>query len=210
MMFVWFYTGIAGLIGIIPLLYLSVEHQKFDKKYGEIKGKKITACYGRVSGWALFLFWIIIWVSPQPRFHFLLFKKKIILPFLTLAIPITHLIISIPLILLAIWLGISGVKKTTLKTAETHRTDKIVSTGVYSRIRHPQYVAGLIAHVGIVFLLSARYALLFFPLMVVYVYVLSKKEEKELINEFGDIYLNYQKKVPMFIPGWFSKKPFFT
>ena len=36
--------------------------------------------------------------------------------------------------------------------------------------------------------------------MIVLVYVISKKEEEELIKEFGKEYENYKKKVPMLIP----------
>jgi len=38
------------------------------------------------------------------------------------------------------WFGIKGVTETTLKVAETHRPDRIVTTGVYSIVRHPQYL----------------------------------------------------------------------
>ena len=93
-----------------------------------------------------------------------------------------------------------GVRQTTLKVAETHRTETIVTTGVYSIIRHPQYFGGLLAHVGISFLLSGWYSLLATPLMVVLVYLISKKEEKELVKEFGKEYKDYKKKVPMLIP----------
>jgi protein-S-isoprenylcysteine O-methyltransferase Ste14 len=36
----------------------------------------------------------------------------------------------------------SEVKEVTLKVAETHRTEKIVTRGVYSIVRHPQYLGG--------------------------------------------------------------------
>ena len=96
-----------------------------------------------------------------------------------------------------------GVKQTSLKVAETHKTEKIVTTGVYSIVRHPQYLGGLLAHVGVSFLLSALYSLLVTPLMVVLVYLISKKEEEELVREFGKEYQIYQKEVPMFIPKLF-------
>jgi len=87
-----------------------------------------------------------------------------------------------------------------LKVAETHRTEKIVTTGVYSIVRHPQYLGGLLAHLGISLLLSALYSLLFTSLMLVLIYLISKKEEQELIREFGKEYERYKKKVPMLIP----------
>jgi protein-S-isoprenylcysteine O-methyltransferase Ste14 len=102
------------------------------------------------------------------------------------------------------WLGIEGTRGTSMKVAETHRSEKVVTTGVYSIIRHPQYVGGLLAHVGISFLLSAWYSLVSTPLMIFVVYLISRKEEIELVNEFGDEYENYRKKVPMLVPRLLS------
>ncbi len=48
--------------------------------------------------------------------------------------------------------------------------------------------------------MSAMYSLLFTPLMFVIVYLISRKEEKELIREFGEEYEDYKKNVPMLIP----------
>lgn len=84
-------------------------------------------------------------------------------------------------LLLGAWLAINGVKETTLKVAEIHRTEELVTRGVFSIVRHPQYLGGLLAHVGISFILSALYSLLSTPLMIVLIYVTSWKEEKELI-----------------------------
>ena len=143
-----------------------------------------------------------IWVSPQPRFVLPFFQNLTIsIPFASFSIPLFNLILSIFFIVLGAWFGIKGVKQTTLKVAETHKTEKIVTTGVYSIVRHPQYLGGLLAHVGVSFLLSALYSLLVTPLIVVIVYLLSKKEEEELIKEFGKEYNDYKKKVPMLLPS---------
>ena len=148
-----------------------------------------------------FIFWMGIWVSPQPRFAVPILKNSpILLPIADFSIPLLHLIICIPFFILGAWLAINGVKETTIKVAETHRTEKIVTSGVYSIVRHPQYLGGLLAHVGISFLLSAWYSLLSTPLMVVLIFLISKKEEEELIKEFGKEYENYREKVPMLTP----------
>jgi protein-S-isoprenylcysteine O-methyltransferase Ste14 len=111
-----------------------------------------------------------------------------------------HLIVCAPLLIGGSWLATNGVKAITLRVAETHRTEKIVATGVYSIVRHPQYLGGLSAHLGISFLLSAQYSLLCAPLMVVLIYLISRKEEEELIKEFGKEYTDYKNKTPMLIP----------
>jgi len=113
---------------------------------------------------------------------------------------VLHLAVFAPFFTIGAWLGIEGVRETTLRTAETHRPERIATRDVYSIVRHPQYLGGLLAHVGISFLLSAWYCLLSTPLMAAIIYMISWKEEKELIKEFGNEYEDYMKKVPMLMP----------
>ncbi len=200
-MYIWFFICVLAVIAAIPLHFLSVEHLKLQERYGKEKGTKIGEILGLVSGWGFFFFWMGIWVSPQPRFTVpILQNLSVSVPVVNFSIPLLHLIICTLFLIPCAWFAIKGVKETTLRVAETHRTEKIVTTGVYSIVRHPQYLGGLLAHVGICFLLSARYSLLSSPLIVILIYLISRKEEEELIREFGKEYEDYKKKVPMLIP----------
>ncbi len=200
-MYICFFICVLGAIAVIPLHFLSVEHLRLQEKYGKEKGTKIGEVLGLVSGWGFFLFWIGIWISPQPRFTVpILPNPSIFVPVDSSSIPWLQLIICTSFIVPGAWLAVMGVGEVTLKTAETHRTEKIVTTGVYSIVRHPQYLGGLLAHVGISILLSALYSLFSTSLMVILVYLISWKEEEELIREFGKEYENYKEKVSMLIP----------
>ena len=79
----------------------------------------------------------------------------------------------------------------------------MVIRGVYSIVRHPQYLGGILAHIGFSFLFSALSSLFATPLVIVLIYIISGKEEKELTKEFGSEYRDYQKKVPMLLPEIF-------
>jgi protein-S-isoprenylcysteine O-methyltransferase Ste14 len=202
-MHIWFFVSLFGFIAIILPYFLSLEHLKLEEKYGKEKGKNIGKICGVVSGWGFFLFWFGIWFSPQSRFAIPLFQDLFIqLPAVNLTIPLLNLLIFTPFFVVGAWFGIKGVAETTLKVAETHRPDKVVTTGVYSIVRHPQYLGGLLAHVGFSFLLSALYSLLATPLIVTLIYFISRKEEGELAKEFGEEYAGYKKKVPMLLPRW--------
>jgi protein-S-isoprenylcysteine O-methyltransferase Ste14 len=192
---------VLALVVTVPIHFFSVEHTRLEQKYGKNRGRKIGNTLSLISGWGFFAFWAGTWFSPQPRFITpLLSSWKIVVPFVNLSLPVVHLIVFIPFFLLGAWLGIAGVKETTLKVAETHRAERVVTSGVYSIVRHPQYLGGLLAHVGISFLFSAWFSLLATPLMILLVFLISRKEETELTKEFGADYLSYRKKVPMFIP----------
>jgi protein-S-isoprenylcysteine O-methyltransferase Ste14 len=181
--------------------FLSLEHLKLEKKYGERKGKKIGEIYGLISGWGFFIFWFGIWLSPQERFIIPILEDFSVQIFeLGLTIYFVNFLVFIPFFIAGVWFGIKGVTQTTLKVAETHRAKKVVTKGVYSIVRHPQYFGGILAHIGFSFLFSALYSLIVTPLVVVLICLISWKEEKELSKEFGKEYEEYKKKVPMLIP----------
>jgi protein-S-isoprenylcysteine O-methyltransferase Ste14 len=200
-MYLWFFISLFGFITTLPLYFLSLEHLKLEEKYGGRKGEKIGDAYGIISGWGFFLFWFGIWFSPQTRFVIPMFQELFIrLPVLNITVPLLHLVVFAPFFAVGAWFGIKGVTETTLKVAETHRPVKIVTTGVYSIVRHPQYLGGLLAHLGFSFLLSGLYCLLSTPLIALIIYIISRKEETELTKEFGKEYVDYKKKTPMLIP----------
>jgi len=198
---IWFYASLLGFIAIIPLYVLSLEHINLEEKYGREKGKRIGEISGLISGWGFFLFWFGLWLSPQDRFIIPIFQDVFIqISVLNLTVYLVNTLIFIPFLVLGVWFGIKGVVQTSLKVAETHRTTRIVATGVYSMVRHPQYLGGILSHVGVSCLLSAGYSLLATPVVIVVIYILSRKEEKEILKEFGQDYADYQKKVPMLFP----------
>jgi len=200
-MSLWFWISVLAEIAILPVYFLSLEHKKLQLKYGVEKGTKIGDILGLISGWGFFVFLFGIWLSPQPRFTIpILEDQSFKVPIIDFTIPLIHLIVFVPIIIVVLWFALKGVKEVTLKVAETHRAEKVVTTGVYSIIRHPQYLGSLLAHLAISILLSAQYSLFITPFLTVYIYLISWKEEKELINEFGKDYEDYKAKVPMLIP----------
>ena len=79
-------------------------------------------------------------------------------------------------------------------------TGSLVKTGVYKYIRHPQYTGLLLLSFGMMVEWATLPLLIMYPVMV-YMYVkLAKREEKDMINEFGDDYRQYMKSTKRFIP----------
>ena len=195
----WFLISVAGFFITIFLHFKSVEHTELQENYGKEKGIKLGKIYAMFSSLE-FIFWVGLWVSPQPFFIIPIFSNSII-SIASLSIPILNLAISLPLIVVGAWFGIEGVRETGMELAETHCSPKkILNTGIYSTLRHPQYFGWILAHIGISVLLSVWYSMLSTPVLIALIYLISKKEEDELIKEFGKEYEAYQKKVPMLIP----------
>ena len=127
-MFILFLICLVGVVAVVPLHFLSVEHLKLEEKYGQAKGKRIGEFLSLFSGWGFFLFWAGLWFSPQPRFVISLFSNlSVVFPFVNVSIPVVHLTVFVPLFLSGTYLGIAGVKGTSLKVAETHRQTRLLS-----------------------------------------------------------------------------------
>ncbi len=76
------------------------------------------------------------------------------------------------------------------------KTTKLVTTGIYSIVRHPQYLAGML--LGFSFALISQHWLVLvlgIPFIIIF-YIAALDEDESLVNKFGDSYKEYMKKVP--------------
>jgi protein-S-isoprenylcysteine O-methyltransferase Ste14 len=85
---------------------------------------------------------------------------------------------------------------------------KLITTGLYAYIRNPMLLGMFIFMLGLGVLFgSLSLIFIFTPLFIVLnVLYLKAIEEKEMEKKFGRDYLEYKKKVPMFIPRFKRQK----
>jgi len=77
---------------------------------------------------------------------------------------------------------------------------KLVTTGIYSRMRHPQYSGIILVAAGFLIQWPTLITMLLFPFLVRMYYRLAMKEEKDVEKIFGQEYEEYRKNVPTFVP----------
>jgi protein-S-isoprenylcysteine O-methyltransferase Ste14 len=94
----------------------------------------------------------------------------------------------------------------TLKQYFTYSVSKVenhelIETGLYKTIRHPGYLGQLMIFAGISTSLSnwLSILLMMIPVTIGYIYRI-KVEEKFMIEQMGENYLNYQKRTKRIIP----------
>ncbi len=75
-------------------------------------------------------------------------------------------------------------------------TTKLVTSGVYGIVRHPQYLAGILINIALS-LITAHWAVWSLgTIAALATYLGTYDEEKNCIEKFGEEYLRYQEKVP--------------
>lgn len=77
---------------------------------------------------------------------------------------------------------------------------RLATTGAYARVRHPQYVGFVLIMTGFLLQWPTLVTLAMYPILVVMYALLGKREEQEMLAQFGDEYRRYRDSVPAFLP----------
>jgi protein-S-isoprenylcysteine O-methyltransferase Ste14 len=125
------------------------------------------------------LWWTILGIKGNPHFNFL------------------HILSSI----LIFWgfILLSSAWEVLYKAQRSHT---LATTGIYARMRHPQYIAFIIILLGFLLQWPTILTLLMFPILLWMYTRLAFQEEREIRTEFGQDYNDYAATTPAFIPRW--------
>lgn len=81
------------------------------------------------------------------------------------------------------------------------RSGRLATEGIYSVVRHPQYSGILLGLFGEgVVHWPTIFSVGLFPFIILAYVLLARREEREMIARHGDLYRDYQRRVPMFLP----------
>ena len=89
---------------------------------------------------------------------------------------------------------------------DAQRQHRLATTGLYARMRHPQYVGFVLIMFGFLLQWPTIITLVMFPVLVVVYMRLAKSEERDSLAEFGAEYVAYMQHTPAFIPKFFRER----
>lgn len=90
-----------------------------------------------------------------------------------------------------------------------HEQKKLATDGLYGMVRHPQYSGLFIGLFGEgVVHWPTVFSVTLFPLIVLIYTLLAFREERQMLQQFGEEYRIYQARVPIFFPGWHQWRHF--
>jgi methanethiol S-methyltransferase len=82
------------------------------------------------------------------------------------------------------------------------RQGVMASSGIYARMRHPQYVGFVLIMFGFLLQWPTLITLAMFPILVAVYAGLARREERDCRERFGTAYASYAERTPAFIPRW--------
>jgi protein-S-isoprenylcysteine O-methyltransferase Ste14 len=87
---------------------------------------------------------------------------------------------------------------------ETKRSETLIKESLYNYVRHPLYTATLLLIWSIFFLHPSLNNLISGLCITIYTIIGIHFEEKKLISNFGESYIQYRSETPMLIPDLYS------
>jgi len=99
-----------------------------------------------------------------------------------------------------VWMTLIGMLLVFLGWMKIHKSEGLVTSGIYRYIRHPQYTGIFLIITGWMFRWINPTILIMYPILLILYYKLARKEEKQVLKQYGDAYLKYRESTPMFFP----------
>ncbi|MFZ3169993.1 MAG: isoprenylcysteine carboxylmethyltransferase family protein [Candidatus Methanoperedens sp.] len=78
---------------------------------------------------------------------------------------------------------------------------ELVTDGIYKYVRHPQYLGLIVLTIGLLIQWPTIITLAMWPVLVLMYHRLAKKEEMEALEAYGERYIEYKLRTPMFLPS---------
>lgn len=138
----------------------------------------------------LLIIFLTIWIADSFVFKYSTFLTQYISNYIRVPIALIVLVISG----LLAWTGLKII------FGETREEPQVITTGVFSIVRHPIDLSLILLYLGFILLSLSLLSVLVWILIIVFYYMISRYEEKLLIQRFGSAYEEYKKKVPMLLP----------
>jgi len=124
-----------------------------------------------------------------------------ILDYSTFAAKYVSLFIRIPAaVIFLIGAGYLTIEGMRIVFGEKRKAPVMINEGVFSQVRHPIYLGSILFYLGLVIATLSVFAAIIAVVIIAFYHYIAKYEEKLLLLKFGDIYAEYMRSVPMWVP----------
>ena len=83
---------------------------------------------------------------------------------------------------------------------EVREKPQVIRKGVFGIVRHPIYLAEILTYLGLLLISLSIVSAVIWVLAIIFLFIISRYEERLLLDFFGEEYREYMNEVPMWIP----------
>jgi len=161
--------------------------RKSHQHRGDLTGEHAFSDMGQLI---LLVIFLVVWITDSFVFKYSTFLTQYVSNYIR--VPIALIILTISGLLAGF--GLNTV------FGKTREEPQVITTGVFSVVRHPIYLGSILLYLGFILLSLSFLSTLVWFIIIIFYYMISRYEEKLLTQRFGSAYEEYKKKVPMLLP----------
>lgn len=180
----WILTGEFFLLEFIFIIYLAIKEPELLQKRTNFEEKEKTQRIFNILVWILAIILILIIPGFVFRFHWS-------------HVPVWLVIVASTIMLFGFIMVVIVMKQNiyTSRTIEIQEGQKLIDSGLYSIVRHPMYLFGLIVICSMPLILGSVYA--FIPLIIFcpLLFIIRILNEEKVLKDNLNGYKEYMEKV---------------
>ncbi len=143
----------------------------------------------------LAILFIVTWLADTFFFRYSTFLNDVVPNFIR--IPLGVIILGV-----SAYLSIAGLS---IVFGKVRETPAVIREGVFNVVRHPVYLSEILLYLGLLMLSISLIAAIICIIAIVFLYYISRYEEKLLLERFGEDFKLYMEEVPMWFPRFRRK-----
>jgi len=138
----------------------------------------------------LAILFIVTWLADTFFFRYSTFLNDVVPN--SIRIPLGVIVLGV-----SAYLSISGLS---IVFGKVRETPAVIREGVFNVVRHPVYLSEILLYLGLLMLSISLIAAIICIIAIVFLYYISRYEEKLLLERFGEDFKLYMQEVPMWFP----------
>lgn len=162
-------------------------HLEKQKTRNDLTGEHKVGDIGQLTLACLFL---VVWIADTFFFRYTTFLNIYVPNGIRVFLGLLILIIS----------GYLAKTGHSIVFGEIREKPTVIRKNVFSIVRHPIYLGEILLYIGLLILSISLAAVIVFFAVFIFLYYISKYEERLLLERFGEEYKEYMQDVPMLIP----------
>ena len=158
-------------------------HHEHDDLAGEHK-------FGDSGQLILFAVFIVVWIADSFILHYTDFPAQYISFYIRIGLASVIFVFG----------GYLAMASHNILFKEKREIPAVIRKGIFGTVRHPLYLGSILFYLGLLIITCSLIAAGIWLIIIGFYHFIARYEEKLLLEKFGEDYIRYMKKVPMWVP----------
>jgi len=138
----------------------------------------------------LFAIFIVVWIADSFILHYTDFPAQYIPYYIRIGLAAVVLVLG----------AYIAMASHNILFKEKREVPAVIRKGIFGTVRHPLYLGAILFYLGLLIVTCSLIATMIWLIIIGFYHFIARYEERLLLEKFGEDYIRYMEKVPMWLP----------